>query len=150
MTGVFRHFRLLSWMLCASALPAGCAPLPGMAPAAPPAGTQFDGSYTGQDSLVSGVAFMCGPASQLATVEMRDGRFAYPFEVNPPRTVPMTVQVAADGTLLGQMQYMTEEDSPWLRHHTAWVTVTGRIAGAVLDATIVSERCARRLTAKRG
>ena len=60
---------------------------------------------------------------------VRGGRFDYPFAVNPPRTAPIPVQIAADGTFAAQMQYGTEDYRPRSRLRTAWVTVTGRIDG---------------------
>ena len=90
---------------------AGCvATLPPM----PPAGVQFDGNYVGQDTLISGVEFLCGTANLPERIEVQNGRFAYPFQVNPPRTAPLPVQIFEDGTVAGQMQYGTllEEDVP--------------------------------------
>lgn len=134
---------------CAFAL-AGCAGLPGAAPALPAAGSQFDGTYAGQNSLVSGWGFLCGAPSYPETIAVSGGRFDYPFAVNPPRTAPVAVQIAADGTFRGQMQYGTEDFGPRSRYLTAWVTVTGRITGTMLDATVTDLRCVRRLTAQRG
>jgi len=127
----------------------GCAPFAG-APTVPAAGTQFDGSYVGQDTLLSGVAFQCGETTLPVRIEVRNGRFAYPFQVSPPRVAPLPVQIAADGTLGGQMQYGTGEDRPRLSSFVAdWVTLRGRILGPTLDATITTLRCVRRLTAQR-
>ena len=81
---------------------------------------------------------------------VRGGRFDYPFAVNPPRTVPIPVQIAADGTFAAQMQYGTEDYGPRSRLRTAWVTVIGRIDGGMLAATIDDYRCTRRLTAQIG
>jgi hypothetical protein len=130
-------------------LVAGCAGPPGAAPPVPAAGPQFDGTYAGVDSLVSGAPYMCGAPSGPVTVVVRGGRFEYPFIVSPPRTSPMPVQVAADGTVSGQMQYGTEDYGPRPRYMTAWVTVTGRIAGATLQATVTDLRCVRQLAARR-
>ncbi len=127
----------------------GCAPITG-APAGPAAGTHFDGSYIGQDTLVNGVAFQCGEPTLPVRIEVRDGQFAYPFQVSPPRTAPLPVEIAADGTLGGQMQYGTGEDRP--RHSSFvadWVTLRGRITGPTLDATITTLRCERRLATQR-
>jgi len=130
----------------------GCVGFVGTTPSVPPAGSQFDGSYVGQDTLLSGVAFLCGAANLPESIEVKNGQFAYPFQVNPPRVAPLPVQVFADGTLAGQMQYGTllEEDSPWFGFpRTDWVTLRGRITGAALDATITNIRCVRRLMAQR-
>ncbi|MGC1409557.1 MAG: hypothetical protein WA864_11500 [Acetobacteraceae bacterium] len=128
---------------------AGCAPITG-APAGPAAGAHFDGSFIGQDTLVNGVAFQCGEPTLPVRIEVRDGQFTYPFQVSPPRTAPLPVQIAADGTLGGQMQYGTGEDRPRRSSFVAdWVTLRGRIIGATLDATLTTLRCERRLTAQR-
>jgi hypothetical protein len=143
--------RLLLLAGCVLTSAGGCTSLSGVPPA-PAAGTQFDGVYGGQDTLISGVDFQCGAPSHSQTIAVIGGRFEYPFEVNPPRTAPLIVQVAADGSFSGQMQYGVDEDLMFRRQQfrTAWATVTGRIAGPVLDATIDGYRCVRRLTAQRG
>jgi hypothetical protein len=128
---------------------AGCVPT---SPPMPPAGVQFDGSYVGQDALISGAEFLCGSANLPQRIEVQNGQFAYPFQVNPPRTAPLPVQIFEDGTVAGQMQYGTllEEDAlifPFPR--TDWVTLRGRVTGAMLDATITNIRCVRRLTVRR-
>jgi hypothetical protein len=135
---------------CALGLAGGCVGAPGAGPVAPAAGTRFDGTYAGQDSLLGGVAFQCGEPSRLETIAVHDGRFDYPFPVNPPRTTPLPVQIAADGTFWGQMQYGTEDFTPRARYRTDWVTVAGRITGNGLEATMTNERCLRRLMAQRG
>ena len=102
--------------------------------------------------LVSGGGYQCGAPSYPETIAVRGGRFDYPYVVNSPRTVPMAVQVVADGTVHGQMQYGTEDYGPWRQDSfmTAWVTVTGRIVDTTLEATITDLRCVRHLTARRG
>ncbi len=123
----------------------GCA-----ASAGPAAGTQFDGSYAGQSDLVRGGGFLCGAMNAPERLTVSGGRFDYPFAVNPPRTVPIPVQIAADGTFAAQMQYGTEDYGPRARFRRAWVTVVGRIDGGMLAATIDDYRCTRRLTARIG
>ncbi len=120
-------------------------------PALPPAGPQFDGSYVGQDVLVSGAVFQCGEASRTVRINVSGGRFDYPFPVNPPRVAPLPVQIAADGTVRGQMQYGTTEETPKFgsRELFEWVTLSGRITGRILDADVVFYRCARHLTVQR-
>ncbi len=111
---------------------------------------QFDGNYAAQDTLVSGVAFQCGQPILPERIEVRGGKFAYPFQVSPPRVAPLPVQVASDGTLAGQIQYSTGEDIPVLsRDRTDWVLLRGRISGNTLEATITNLRCTRHLTAQR-
>ncbi len=131
------------------ALLSGCSDLSGAASSLPPVGSRFDGTYVGQNSLVSGWGFICDRPLYQETVTVRGGRFDYPFAVSPPRTAPLPVQIAADGTLHGQMQYGTEEFTPRGRYMTAWVVLAGRITEGVLDATVTDLRCVRRLTASR-
>jgi hypothetical protein len=113
------------------------------------AGRQFDGVYVGRNAAVEGWGFLCGGSTYPETITVSGGRFDYPFQVNPPRTTPIAVQIAADGTFAAQMQYGTEEPGPRSRYITAWVTVSGRVAAGVLDATVADLRCVRRLTARR-
>ena len=94
---------LTAWCLAL----AGCAGIADTTPPVPAAGTQFDGSYVGQDTLLSGVAFLCGAVDLPERIEVQNGQFAYPFQVNPPRVAPLPVQIFEDGTLAGQMQYGT-------------------------------------------
>jgi hypothetical protein len=138
---------------CAVVLAGSCSTPPGAPPPAaalPAAGSQFDGVYAGQNDAVSGWGFLCGAPAYPQTIAVSGGRFDYPFQVNPPRTTPVAVQIEADGTFAAQMQYGTEETGPRSRYITAWVTVTGRIAADELDATVSDLRCVRRLTAHRG
>ena len=137
-----------NWMIwLISPVLAGCAVSP---TSAPPAGTQFDGSYATQDSLLNGVAFQCGAANLTERLEVRGGQFDYPFQVAPPRTAPLPVQLFADGTVYGQMQYGTQDDVPERsRLLLDWVTLQGRISGTTLDATISNLHCARHLVAQR-
>jgi hypothetical protein len=134
---------LAAWTL---AVLGACAP-----PTAPPAGTAFDGTYAGQATLVSGgPGFICGELAQPLTIVVRSGRFDYPFEFDPPRTTPLPVQIAADGTLNGQMQYGTVDYTPRRDYLTAWATVAGRVSGTTLEATVAGLRCVRRMVVQRG
>jgi hypothetical protein len=100
-----------------------------------------------QSNLSRGGVIYAGRRLSPERLTVQSGRSDYPFAVNP-RTVPIPVQIAADGTFSAQMQYGTEEYGPrsWLR--TAWVTVIGRIDRGMLAATIDDYRCTRRLTAQ--
>jgi len=125
----------------------GCA----MATPTPVAGTQYDGVYIGQDSLVSGVDFQCGAPALQEQFEVRGGRFYYPFQVSPPRVAPLPVLVATDGTVAGQMQFGTgDEIREFSRDSVDWVYLRGGITGTTMDATITNMRCVRRLIAHRG
>lgn len=115
----------------------------------PLAGTQYDGAYVGQNILIRGDGYLCGPGNAPLALAVHDGQFDYPFPVNLGRTAPVPVRVAVDGSLAGQMQYGTEDFTPRALYKTAWVTVRGRIAGGSLDAVINDDRCTHRFTARR-
>lgn len=138
-------WRLLLLGGCAAAV-GGCATTPTMLPA----GTRYDGRYIGRDTLLAGVAFQCGALDLPADINVRDGRFEYPFQVSPPRVAPLPVAVAADGTMAGQMPYGTGEEIPrFSRDRIDWVYLRGWVSGTMMDATVSTERCLRRLTAQR-
>ena len=127
------------WLLAGAA---GCAP------PAPPS-PAFDGMYVGQDSLVRGGGFLCGLSTRDLSMAIRNGQFDYPFQVMPPRTAPMLVRVAADGTVAGQLEYGTSESAFRREYITAQATLSGRITGDTIEATISDLRCTRRLVARR-
>ena len=115
-----------------------------------PAGTQYDGVYVGQDNLVSGVDFQCGAPSLREQLDVRGGRFDYPFQVSPPRVAPLPVQVDIEGRMAGQMQYGTgDEMIGFSRDRVDWVYLRGDITGTTMDATISNIHCLRRLIARR-
>jgi hypothetical protein len=127
-------------------LMAGCA----TTPAKPPAGPQFDAVYQGDDRLVSGFGFICDPADTPRTLTIQGGRFDYPFLVNAPRTAPLPVQIAEDGTFWGAMQYGVVTTMRFgSNYKTEWVTVSGRISGPDLQGTVSNEECTRQLTMQR-
>ena len=134
--------------LVAGSLLASCATIPPAGPL-PPASTAFDGNYAGQDMLISGGGFVCGAPSYPLTVSVSGGRFDYPFAVNAPRTAPLPVQVAPDGTLMGELLYGTLDYTPVSRYYNTWALLRGQTAGGVLDAVVWDERCVRRVTARR-
>ena len=135
--------RTLAMLL--SSLLGGCAAVAGV----PAAGTAFDGSYSGQNILIRGSGYPCGAPAYPITLTVGGGRFDYPFPVNLQRTAPIAVQIAADGTFVGQMQYGVQDYIMISLYQTAWVYVRGHIAGATLDATITDDRCTHRIMAQR-
>ena len=135
--------RLVLVFTCLLAGTAGCATQ------APPITTAFDGTYIGQDALIGGGGFLCGSPLRDLMITVRNGAFDYPFQVAPPRDAPLAVRIAPDGTVTGQMQYGATGYSPRRDYVTAWVILSGRITGPIMDATILDLRCARRLLARR-
>ena len=106
--------------------------------------------YVGQDSLVrGGDAFLCGLPTRDLSFTVRNGQFDYPFQVAPPRTAPLPVRLAADGTVAGQLQYGTSESAFRREYITAQAILSGRVTGDTLEATISDLRCTRRLIARR-
>src|SRR5690242_5991368 len=83
----------------------GCA-----GPPVPVAGNQFDGTYQGESHVVRGDGgFVCAPHDALASVTVRNGRFDYVYrnyELAAPAPIP--VQIAADGSFSGKIQYTTD------------------------------------------
>jgi hypothetical protein len=128
------------WLLAGAS---GCAPPPPPSPA-------FDGMYAGQDSLVRGGGFLCGLPARDLSFTIRNGQFDYPFQVAPPRTAPLPVRVAADGTMTGVLEYGATDYTSRRGFTTALAIVSGRITGGTLEATISDPRCTRRLVARRG
>jgi hypothetical protein len=141
------HRIILACLVPSLAVMAGCA-APSGTPSAP-AGTRFDGVYEGRSELLRGVAFQCGQPDLPDRSIVRDGRFDFPFQVDPPRTTPIPVQIAADGSFEGSIQYGTVDYSRFSNYRNEWATVTGRITGDVLDATETDYRCARRSVLQR-
>ena len=47
-------------------------------------------------------------------IEVQNGQFAYPFQVNPPRVAPLHVQIFEDGTLARSdaVRHMLHENLP--------------------------------------
>jgi hypothetical protein len=134
-------------LACLLLLIAGCASPAGVP--AVPAGSRFDGVYQGHTALVRGGGFLCGRPDLPDSITVTDGRFEFPFQVDPPRVTPIPVQIAADGSFEGSIQYGTVDYSRFSNYRNAWATVTGRIAGNVLDATEDDYRCARRSVLQR-
>jgi hypothetical protein len=140
-----RALPALAWVMAVS----GCVAPPGPMPTAPPAGTRFDGLYQGESQLIRGSGYLCGPPAYAEAVTISQGTFAYPFPVNPPRTAPLPAQVAADGSVEGQLQYVVQDYDPRANVRRVWATLSGRISGAILEAIVVDERCSRRLLLQR-
>jgi hypothetical protein len=60
------------------------------------------------------------------------------------------VQIAADGTFRGQIQYWTDTyDLNLSEGLTVWAIVNGRINGSALEATVADFRCTRQLMLQR-
>ena len=141
------YSRVLPALACLS-LAAGCA-----GPAIPVAGNQFDGTYEGESHIVRGDGgYVCSPQAAPVSLVVRNGRFAYIYKnYDMAAPAPIPVQVAADGTFSGQIQYVAETYSRWSGGIvTTWAMVRGRIAGKILDATVTDFRCARQLDLQTG
>ena len=136
-------------MLAALAL-AGCGAGVGVPPLTP-ASPQYDGSYAGESQLTRGFGgYVCGQPDHPQQISISGGRFDYPFQYQPSIVFQVPVQVAADGTISGRLQYFSDYPySKWADGHLEWVFVSGRIAGPTLDATMISPRCTERIVAQR-
>jgi hypothetical protein len=51
------------------------------------------------------------------------------------------VQIAADGTFSGQIQYLVPSWNRWGNTPAAWAMLRGHLAGKALDATLTDYYC---------
>ena len=115
--------------------------------AGPPAGPRFDGVYQGASRLVSGGGPLCGMPDAQLVLTVRDGQFDYPFLVNAPRTAPLHVQIATDGSFRGDMQFgVVEPRGSRADYRTEWATVAGHIVGSTMQGTIENLECTRQMS----
>jgi hypothetical protein len=113
---------LLAALGCIGLLEASCTGPPG-----PVAGNQFDGTYQGDNRVIRGFGWVCAPRSYQDEVTVKDGRFDYTFIDQLAQPAPIPVQIAADGTFRGQIQYWTDSyDLNLSEGLTVWAIVTGR------------------------
>ena len=137
--------RLLASVLgCVGLLAVGCT-----GPPVPAAGDQFDGTYQGDNRAVRGFGWRCDSPNYQDAVTVKDGRFTYTFIDQLARPAPIPVQIAADGTFKGQIQYGTDATTSFGQTITVWAIVNGRINGTVLEATVIDYRCTRQLMLQR-
>jgi hypothetical protein len=130
---------------CVGALAVGCT-----GPVLPAAGNQFDGIYHGDNRVVRGFGWVCAPPSYPDAVTVTAGRFNYTFidQLAQPALIP--VQIAADGTFRGRIQYLTDSaNESQTQGLTVWAIVTGRINGTALEATVADFSCTRQLMLQR-
>ena len=93
--------RIPSLLGCLCAIVGGCA-----APIVP-AGNQFDGTYQGDGRLTRGFGYVCAVPPPSTSITVRDGRFDYIYDnYDLAKPTPIPVQIAADGTFSGQIQYL--------------------------------------------
>ena len=115
----------------------------------PPAGPQFDGLYQGGSHIIRGGGPFCGTPAQPLALTVHDGQFDYPFLVNAPRTAPLRVQVFADGSFRGDMQFGLVDPRVRGDYRTEWATVSGRITGATMEGTADNLECTRQVALQR-
>ena len=101
--------------------------------------------------MTRGGGWVCGVADLPRKITVTDGRFDYPFQVDPPSPPsPLPVQVRADGTFVAKEQYFLDTPSFNGRGYILpWVTVKGRIVHGTLEAVEDDYRCARRSVLRR-
>jgi hypothetical protein len=133
-----RH--ILAALGCLCALTGGC-----VAPIAP-AGNQFDGTYQGDSRLIRGFGYVCALPAASTSVTVHGGRFDYIYDnYDLARPAPIPVQIAADGTFSGQIQYLVPSLNRWGTTPAAWAMLRGRVAGKALDATLTDYHCTRQM-----
>jgi hypothetical protein len=90
------------------------------------------------------------PPSYQDAVTVKAGRFNYTFVDQLAQPAPIPVQIAADGTFRGRIQYWTESTNQnQIEGLPVWAIVTGHIAGTSLEATVADFRCTRQLMLQR-
>jgi hypothetical protein len=99
--------------------------------------------------VVRGFGWRCDPPSYQDAVTVTAGRFNYTFVAELARPALIPVRIAADGTFRGQIQYGTDAIDRWGHTIIVLATVTGRIDGTALEATVVDFRCTRQLMLQR-
>ena len=111
-----------------------------------PAGNQFDGTYQGDSRLIRGFGYVCAVPAPFTSITVRDGRFDYIYDnYDLARPAPIPVQIAADGTFSGQIQYLVPSWNRWGTTPTAWAMLRGRVAGKALNATLTDYYCTRQM-----
>jgi len=132
--------RIPSLLGCLCAIVGGCA-----APIVP-AGNQFDGTYQGDGRLTRGFGYVCAVPPPSTSITVRDGRFDYIYDnYDLAKPTPIPVQIAADGTFSGQIQYLVPSWNKWGSTPAAWAMLRGHVSGKVIDATLTDYYCARQL-----
>jgi hypothetical protein len=130
--------RILPALGCLCVITGGCA-----APIVP-AGSQFDGTYEGGSRLTRGFGYVCALPAATISVTVHDGRFDYIYDnYELAKPVPIPVQIAADGTFSGQIQYLVPSWNKWGSTPATWAMLRGRVAGKTLDATLTDYYCIR-------
>jgi hypothetical protein len=119
--------------------------------AAPNAGTQFDGTYVGANTLTrgTGAAWVCGPDTAPGLVTVGAGDFNYVVPITGPTPVVVHVRLHGDGSFSGSTEYF-EVESGLFRGPLAWVTVVGHVTGTAMDAQVDTLNCGRHLSLQRG
>jgi hypothetical protein len=127
---------------------AGCVLVLSACAVVPDAGSQFDGTYIGANTVSRGGNGYCGPDTEAASVVVSTGNFSFPFPISGPQPVVVPVRLRADGSFSGGAEYF-ESEPGLFRGPLAWVTIVGHIAGATLDVQVASLRCSRHLSLRR-
>lgn len=108
---------------------------------------RFDGTYRGSSSLVKGWGYVCGTSDLTRSLDIVNGRFDYPFQIDPLKVRQVPVKISADGSFTAYRQYGTGgEKSDYL---PGTVTITGHIMGETLQATASNMNCSRNILLRR-
>ena len=91
------------------------------------------------------MGWLCAPPSYQDAVTVKAGRANYMFIDQLAQPAPIPVQIAADGKFKEQIQYGTHSAMTWAGMIVVWATVTGRINGMALEATVADYRRQLRL-----
>lgn len=98
------------------------------------AANNYDGTYTGQVTLVRGDQSICGRSPLTVTKQVVNGHFDLVYDI--PHHVGVNLEVQPDGSFSGDQVYMFNSQRQQVR-------ASGRIAGNVLQARIEGLACSR-------
>ena len=108
---------------------------------------QFDGTYRGSSSLVRGWGYVCGTSDPSQSLVVANGRFDYPFPIDPLKTRQVPVKISADGSFVAHREYGTGgEESDYIPGE---ITITGHIIGRTLQATASDMNCSSDILLRR-
>jgi hypothetical protein len=137
-----RKHRGLLTILCVLALASPC----GTASASNDAVHRFDGTYRGNGNPIMGWGYVCG-TSELQSLMVADGKFYYPFHVNPLTTKTVPIKIAADGSFMAYVEYATGGESS--DYMPGSLTISGRVDGQILQGIARNMYCSREITLRR-
>ncbi len=137
-----RNYRILLGALCLLALASLC----GTASAGNDTYRQFDGTYSGNGDPIMGWGYVCG-TSDLQSLVVADGKFYYPFHLDPLTTNTIPIKISPDGSFMAYAEYATGGESS--DYMPGALTITGHVDGQTLQAIARNMFCSRKIALRR-